>query len=161
MSQFTTHGFSCRKSAGHHHRHSAVNDIIHRALVAAHVPSRLEPSGLYRSDAWYINCPMEVWPTSSVGCNVYRYFCTILLHNCCNTSEHLDSCHFFIPVAIETTGVFGPRTTEFLKELGCRLRQVFGEANSSAYLTQRLSVAVQRGNAASVLGTMKVHSEDE
>ena len=32
-----------------------------------------------------------------------------------------------------------------------------------AYLTQRLrlSVAVQRGNAASVLGTMKVDSEDE
>ena len=36
-----------------------------------------------------------------------------------------------------------------------------GEANSNAYLTQRLSVAVQRGNAASVLGTMKVDSEDE
>ena len=36
-----------------------------------------------------------------------------------------------------------------------------GEANSFAYLTQRLSVAVQRGNAASVLGTMKVDSEDE
>ena len=28
-------------------------------------------------------------------------------------------------------------------------------------LTQRLSVAVQRGNAASVLGTMKVDSDDE
>ena len=48
--QFAIHGLSCRKSAGHHHRHSAVNDIIHRALVAACVPSRLEPSGLYRSD---------------------------------------------------------------------------------------------------------------
>ena len=75
--------------------------------------------------------------------------------------KHLGSCHFFTSVAIETTGVFGPRTTEFLKELGIRLRQVFGEANSYAYLTQRLSVAVQWGNAASVLGTMKVDSEDE
>ena len=28
-------------------------------------------------------------------------------------------------------------------------------------LTQRLSVAVQRGNTASVLGTMKVDSDDE
>ena len=36
-----------------------------------------------------------------------------------------------------------------------------GEANSFAYLTQRLSVAVQRSNAALVLGTMKVDSEDE
>ena len=50
VSQFATHGLSCRKSAGRHHRHSAVNEIIHRALVSAHVPSRLEPSGLYRSD---------------------------------------------------------------------------------------------------------------
>ena len=32
--------------------------------------------------------------------------------------KHLDSCHFFTPVAIETTGVFGPKATEFLKELG-------------------------------------------
>ena len=37
---------------------------------------------------------------------------------------------------------------------------VSGEANSFAYVTQRLSVAVQRGNAASVLGTMKVDSDD-
>ena len=36
-----------------------------------------------------------------------------------------------------------------------------GEANSFAYLTQRLSVAVQRGNAASVLGTMKIGSQEE
>ena len=75
--------------------------------------------------------------------------------------KHLHLCHFFTPVAIEMTGVFGPRTTEFLKELGHWLRQVSGEANSYAYLTQRLSVAVQRGNAASVLGTIKVDSDDE
>ena len=75
--------------------------------------------------------------------------------------KHLDSCYFFTPVAIETSGVFGPKTTEFLKELGLRLRQVSGEANSFAYLTQRLSVAIQRGNAASVLGTIKMDSEEE
>ena len=43
VSQFATHGLSCKKSAGRHYRHSAINDIIHRALVATHVPSRLEP----------------------------------------------------------------------------------------------------------------------
>ena len=57
--------------------------------------------------------------------------------------------------------VFGPRTTQFHKELGQRLRQVSGEANKYAYFTQSLSVAIQRGNAAFVLGTMKVDSEDE
>ena len=77
------------------------------------------------------------------------------------TSINTYPCYFFTPVAIETSGVFGPKTTEFLKELGHRLRQVSGEANSFAYLTQRLSVAVQRGNAASVLGTIKMDSEEE
>ena len=55
-------------------------------------------------------------------------------------------------MAIETSGVYGQRTTDFLKELGHRLRQVSGEANSFQYLAQRLSVAIQRGNSASVMG---------
>ena len=47
------------------------------------------------------------------------------------------------------------RTVELLKELGHQLRQVSGVANFyAAYLTQILSVAVQRGNAASVLVTL-------
>ena len=79
----------------------------------------------------------------------------------CYFKKFLDSCPRFTPVAIEKTRVFGPRTTEFLKELSHRLRQMSGEANPFAYLTQRLSVAVQwQGNAASILGTMKVDSED-
>ena len=41
----------------------------------------------------------------------------------------------------------------FLRELGCHLKQVTGEARSFSYLRQRLSVAVQRGNAAAVMGT--------
>ena len=31
-----------------------LNDIVHRALTAAHIPSRLEPSGIFRSDG---KCP--------------------------------------------------------------------------------------------------------
>ena len=32
--------------------------------------------------------------------------------------DHLDASLFFIPVAVETVGVFGPLTTAFFKELG-------------------------------------------
>ena len=69
---------------------------------------------------------------------------------------HLDSSYTFVPVAIETSGAMGPRSTEFLRELGYRLRQATGEVKSSIYLLQRLSVAIQRGNSASGLGTISL-----
>ena len=66
---------------------------------------------------------------------------------------YLPPAYHFTPVAIETTGIFGPCTAAFLRELGRRIHQETGEARSTAFLLQRLSVAVQRGNAASVLGS--------
>ena len=45
-----THGLSCVRSEGCHHQHAALNDIVHRALTVAHIPSRLEPSGIFPSD---------------------------------------------------------------------------------------------------------------
>lgn len=36
----------------------------------------------------------------------------------------LDQCHSFVPVAIDTTGVFGPETLSLLRELGQRLQQM-------------------------------------
>ena len=68
--------------------------------------------------------------------------------------SHLNSAHTFTPVAIETSGVFGAKTMRFVQELGQRLERVTGEVRSTNFLIQRLSVAVQRGNSASVLGTM-------
>ena len=47
---FERHSLSCKKSEGRHFRHSALNDIVKRGLSAAHIPSRLEPTGLLRTD---------------------------------------------------------------------------------------------------------------
>ena len=69
--------------------------------------------------------------------------------------SHLDQGHLFVPVTIETAGVFGPETMDFIRELDRRLQLVYADHNSFAYLIQRLSVAVQRGNAASVLGSAR------
>ena len=62
--------------------------------------------------------------------------------------------HSFTPVAFETTGVCGPRSMSFLTDLGRRIVNTTGEKSSLAYLLQKFSVAIQRGNAASVLGTL-------
>ena len=60
--------------------------------------------------------------------------------------SNLLSSHVFTPVAIETSGVFGPKTEAFIKELGRRLRQVTGDEQSHQHLVQRLSIALLRGN---------------
>ena len=50
VDHLATHCLRCRMSEGRHFRHSAVNDVISRAFTSAKIPSRLEPSGLDRSD---------------------------------------------------------------------------------------------------------------
>ena len=169
-----THGLSCLRSEGCHHRHAALNDIIHKALTAAHVPSRLEPTGVFRSDGkrpdgitvvpwkrgkllvWDATCPDTFAPsylpqaTSGAGA-----VAAAAEERKKEKYAHLDQCHSFVPVAIETAGVFGPETLDFVKELGRRLQQVTADGRSFGFLVQRLSDAVQRGNSASVLGSAR------
>ena len=114
-----------------------------RALVAAHVPSCLEPSGLYRSDGkqpdgvsivpwkcgqflvWDATCPDTFAPSySTIAAKQVGAVAQQAEEMKMQKYKHIDSCYFFTPVAIETSGVFGQKTTEFLKGLGHRLRQV-------------------------------------
>ena len=50
VDSYGLHGLSCKWSQGHLHWHTAINSIVHEPLAAAQVPSRLEPSGIIRSD---------------------------------------------------------------------------------------------------------------
>ena len=59
----------------------------------------------------------------------------------------------FSSIAIETLGAIGLKSMALLKELGRRIRLVSGEPKSTKYLLQRLSLAVQRGNCTSILGS--------
>ena len=60
----------------------------------------------------------------------------------------------FTPVDVETSGVLGPLSLIFLKELGHRVSVTTGDTKSYTSLLQRLSVAVQRGKVASIRGTL-------
>jgi len=65
----------------------------------------------------------------------------------------LPSGHIFSPVAIESLGAIGPKSLTLLRELGRRISLESGDPKSTEYLLQRLSVAVQRGNATSILAS--------
>ena len=67
---------------------------------------------------------------------------------------HLSHSYFFQPVAVETSGSVGVESMAFLKDLGHRVIMATGEPQSFSFLMQRLAVAVQVGNAISVLGTL-------
>jgi hypothetical protein len=51
-------------------------------------------------------------------------------------------------------GALGKKAAAFFKDLGCQIAATTKEPRSSTLLLQRLSVAVQRGNAACMLGTV-------
>ena len=60
----------------------------------------------------------------------------------------------FVPVAVETIDALGSEAIKFFTDVGRRLRLTTHEARSSQYLLQRLSVAVQLGNAACIVGSV-------
>ena len=74
--------------------------------------------------------------------------------------EALSAVHVFTPIAVETSGVFGPETRCFLHKLASRVRSVTNEEKSHFYLTQQLSVAIQWGNTLSILGTRAIQCND-
>ena len=62
--------------------------------------------------------------------------------------------YYVVPFAIETSGVWGEEAMRLVTEIGRRTAVVTHEPRSTAFLRQRISVAVQRGNAACINGTL-------
>ena len=171
INQRGTHGLSCRFSKGRHSRHAALNDIVKRALDSAKIPSHLEPSGLFRSDGkrpdgatvvpwrcgrilvWDATCSDTLAPShQTLAAREARAVAMEAEQRKCTKYVHLESSHIFIPIAVETLGALGPQAQSFFKEVARRVKSVTNEPRSHEFLIQRVAVAIQRGNAASVLG---------
>ena len=65
----------------------------------------------------------------------------------------LSDSYLFTPIAVETLGPWGPEAISFVSELGRRLSAVTGDPRSGAFLKQKISMAVQRGNASCISGS--------
>ena len=65
------------------------------------------------------------------------------------------TCNFeVIPVAMETLGSWGQLGIKFVRQIGERMSTKTGDKQSTYYLLQQISMAVQRGNIASIMGTL-------
>ena len=56
---------------------------------------------------------------------------------------------------------WGAKGLAFINELGKKIAAASGEQRATAFLKQRLALAVQRGNAAAVLGTLPPNVDHE
>ena len=166
------HGLSCRYSAGRLPRHTNLNDVVKRALTAAGIPAWLEPVGLDRGDSRRPD-GVTVFPYSQGKCLVWdatcvdTYSASSLINASitpgsaavaaeerkCSKYASLVDRYQFEPVAIETTGVVGVSTKAFLQRLGKRMTAQSGDRRETSWLFERLSLAVVRGNSASILAT--------
>lgn len=173
VDRFGRHGLACKKSSGRKAKHETVNDLMKRALVTCGVPAFREPTGCNRSDGkrpdgltlipWKRGKPL-IWDFTSADTFCRSYVKTTCRHpgGAANLRENakrtkyqsLEDNFIFYPVAIETMGPWGKYGRKLIDEIGKMLKNSTGETKAKSYLIQRISIANQRGNAASVLGTI-------
>ena len=60
-----------------------------------------------------------------------------------------------IPICVEILGPWGPNGLKLIQEMGKKIQDSTNEARSTSFLIQSISMAVQRGNSASVMGTVE------
>jgi hypothetical protein len=168
------HGLSCRRSAGRQRRHAQANDVIARAVRATDVQAELEPQNLlsdsYRRpdgatlDPWHrgrflvwdFTCPDTLAPShvaqsAAAAGSAAAQAETNKLRKYAELEARRDI--HFVPIVIETLGTWGAAATELCRDIGSRLAITTGDPRSHLFLKQRLSLAIQRGNASSIAGT--------
>ena len=168
------HGLSCRNGSGRHSRHNQVNDLLCRAFISTGTLATREPYCFCTNDgkrpdgvtqvpwrrgrcvAWDATCP-DTFAQSHVQASSIRAGSAAAVAEEKKTQKYSDiiSGVDFVPVAIETSGVWGTHAMDLITEVGRRLADVTHEPRSTMFLRQRLSVAVQRGNAGCILGTFQ------
>ena len=166
------HGLSCKNAKGTFPRHQNINDILKRALGSAQISAMLEPPGL-GSDAKRPD-GITLFPWSKGKCLIWDFTCrdTLCNTNLIESSERagstaekgekvklahyaeLSNTYIFQPVANETLGPWGSSSLKFIKEIGSRITAINGDKRSTSYLFQAISMAVQRGNIASIRGSV-------
>ena len=169
------HGLSCRYSGGRLPRHANLNDVVKRALGAAGIPSWLEPVGLDRGDGRRPD-GVTIFPFSQ-GLSLcwdstcVDTFCSSAVIDTAlepgaaagraeqrkrDRYRQLTDRYLFEPVAVETSGAIGPSTAQFLRKLGKRISARTGDKRETKWLMERISIAVVRGNAASIMASCRV-----
>jgi hypothetical protein len=166
------HALACPRSAGRIPRHAMLNRVLADGLRRAGFCPRLEPQGLspasgLRPDGLtlvpYARGRCLVWDAT-----VWSTLCATQLSSTARRAgaaaeaasilkrrkyAELEKEYIVEPLAFETHGSESATTAEFLKGLGGHITAATGDTRDRRYFYEQVSLAIQRGNALSLLGT--------
>lgn len=132
-----------------------------------------EPPGMFRDDGKRVD-GVTLIPWSKGQNLVWDAFCSdtlapSYLHLSCNGAgkvaekaanvklnkykKLLDQNYTILPFAVETLGPWCVEAIKFIDIFGNLIQERTCEDKAKVYLKQRISIAIQRSNAASVMGT--------
>ena len=143
-----------------------INDVIWRAIKRVKIPTHKEPTGLILSDgkrpdgatlipwsrgeamAWDVTVPdtyaaSHLQSTALEAGRAAKHAAEMK----CTKYQELAATHLLFQIAIETAGTWDKRAMELIEEIGRRCTIATDDPRETAYLYQRISIAIQRGNA--------------
>lgn len=147
-------------------RHAQLNDLIWRAIKKAQVPSYKEPIGLSigngkrpdgatlvpwsrgRPMAWDVTVP-DTFAASHIDSTSRQAAAAAETAAANKTKKYvsISSTHQFIPLAVEAGGTWCTSALELITDIGKRISNLTKNPLETCHLFQRLSIALQRGNA--------------
>ena len=143
--------------------------------MSADIPAKLEPVGLARDDGKRVD-GMSLIPWTKGRTLVWDATCTDTLApsnlrfglkkagGAADDKAHrkeakyrslINQNYHFVPFAVETMGSWSGDAIHFFNTLSRKITLKSNEPRSKSFLKQRISMAIQRGNAAAVMGTFR------
>lgn len=175
------HGLHCKKNPGKYFRHAELNRILHQSLSSINISSKLEPTGLFRDDGrkrpdgitytawekgrslvWDATCADSLAPSNMAGRSKRPGMASekAVLRKHRKYSK-IKQNHHFVAFAVESLGPWSNEAVNLVHKIGSNLIRITGEPKSRRYLFERISLAIQQGNATCVLASIPKNSAME
>ena len=148
-----------------------MNDLIWRAVKRAEIPAVKQPVGLMQDGkrpdgatlipwardkhlAWDVTVP-DTYVDSHIHDTAIQAGAAAdrAAINKCAKYRPLENSHIFFPVSIEIGGSWNENAIELVQEIRKRITVITEDSKETFFLFQRLSLALQRGNVVSFVGT--------
>lgn len=168
------HGMHCKMNPGKYFRHAALNGILHKGLASINMSSLLEPPGLFRDDGkkrpdgitytawekgralvWDATCADSLAASNMIGRSKKPGMASVKAAVRKHTKySKLKQSYHFVAFAVESMGPWSKEAVDLLNKIGSNLIRITGEPKSRHYLFQRVSLAIQHGNAMCVISSI-------